>query len=50
MHEIISKYKLGDMEVIYQKGRNRKDYDAVGMLLIPAGQRKEEAGSFTTLI
>ena len=37
MHEIISKYKLGDMEVIYQKGRNRKGYDAVGMLLIPAG-------------
>lgn len=38
MHEIISKYKLGDMEVIYRKGRNLKGYDAVGMLLIPAGR------------
>ncbi len=37
MHEIISQYRMGDMRIIYQKGKNRKGYECVGMLLVPDG-------------
>lgn len=28
---------MGDMRIIYQKGKNRKGYECVGMLLVPDG-------------